>query len=127
MATHGWQAVLAPLARACARSCVTGGRMQGWRATWDLVPVVAPCRNGWELSALGFLLEFRKKAMNVYEKSTGTGRCTGGRRFSPRSLGTDGHGAEATQGIAGRTVASCEDRQCHEDLQKARKRRRTTQ
>jgi hypothetical protein len=35
--------------------------MQGWRATWDLVPVVAPCRNGWELSALGFLLEFSEK------------------------------------------------------------------
>jgi hypothetical protein len=66
--------------------------MQGWRVTWDLVPVVAPCRNGWELSALGFLLEFSEKAMNVYEKSTGTGRCIGGWRFSPRSLGTDGHG-----------------------------------
>jgi hypothetical protein len=96
--------------------------MQGWRATWDLVPVVGPCRNGRELSTLGFLLEFGEKAMNVYEKSTGTGRCIGGRRFSPRSLGTDGHGADVTQGTAGRTVASCEDRQCREDLQKARKR-----
>jgi hypothetical protein len=42
--------------------------MQGWRATWDLVLVVAPYRNGWELPALGFLLEFGEKAMNVREE-----------------------------------------------------------
>jgi hypothetical protein len=42
--------------------------MQGWRATWDLVPVVAPYRNGWELSALDFLVEFSEKV--IYEKTS---------------------------------------------------------
>jgi hypothetical protein len=47
------------------------------------------------MGALGsrLLAGVQRKAMNVYEKSTGTGRCIGGWRFSPWSLGTDDHGA----------------------------------